>query len=119
MKYVFTLIISVCAFFAQAQYKYYFFQIKITGKSEVQLIPEREILYPDIESLIIEKRDTSKKGTETVTAIRFQSYSEAFNKLSAAGLEFVQFTNLPTVGAGTAFLAGDMRVNYIIWRKKI
>ena len=100
-------------------FQYYFLEIRTTGKAEVEITPESGVKYDDIDTLIVSKREPGKKGIDIVTGKKYESYSSAFNRLSRAGLEFVQFANLSTFGGGTALLAGDIRINYIIWRKKI
>lgn len=104
---------------AQAQYLYYFLEIKTTGKAQVELAPEMGVTYDDIDTLIVSNRETKKNGAVVVTGKKYESYSAAFNSLSAAGLEFVQFANLSTIGGATAFIAGDIRINYTIWRRRI
>ncbi len=104
---------------AQDRYQYYFIEIRTTGKAEIELAPENQVLYSDIDSLIVSSREKNKRGIEEVKGRKYDSYSAAFNRLSAAGLEFVQFTNLSSVGGATAALVGDIRVNYVIWRRKM
>lgn len=78
----------------------------------VQITPEVGVTYEDIDTLIVEKR----KG-QNVTGKKYESYSEAFNSLSSAGLEFVQFVNLSTIGGATSFIS-DLKTNFILWRKR-
>ena len=99
------------------QYKYYFLMIRATGKAEVEISPEMGVEYPDIEPLIVGKKEQKKKG-ESITGKKYESYSDAFNVLSATGLEFVQFVTLPSVGGMTIFVAGDMKLSYTMWRKR-
>jgi hypothetical protein len=118
MKAFIILCFLACATAATAQtYKYYFIEIRATGKAEIALKPEGNIVYSDIDSLVCE-RSTDNRGKEQVKEKRYSSYSEAFNKLSSAGLEFFQFANLPTFGGGTAIIAGEMRANYMVWRRR-
>jgi hypothetical protein len=98
-------------------YRYYFFEVRATGKAEIAIKPESNTVYPDIDSLVCE-RLTDSRGKEQVKEKKYGSYSEAFNRLSAAGLEFFQFANLPTVGGGAAIIAGELRANYMVWRRK-
>lgn len=119
-------IISLCLLIGKLSYSqdapvytYYFLEIRTTGKAEVEITPEMGVKYPDIDSLIVSKREPKKNGGENITGVKYPSYSDAFNKLSSAGLEFVQFANLSTFGGGTAMLAGDLRINYIVWRKRV
>lgn len=98
-------------------YKYYFFEVRPTGKAEVAIKPEGNTLYADVDSLVCE-RSTDSRGKELVKEKKYGSYSEAFNKLSSAGLEFFQFANLPTFGGATQILAGEIRANYMVWRRK-
>ena len=100
------------------KYQYYFLMISTTGKLGVLIEPEWGVNYPDIDSLIVSKREQRKKN-DVITGKKYESYSEAFNSLSNAGLEFVQFVNLSTVGGGTAMLVGDIRINYTMWRRRI
>lgn len=74
-------------------------------------------MYADIDSLVC-ARSTDNRGKEIVKERKYGDYSEVFNKLSAAGLEFVQFANLPTIGGGTALIGGEIRMNYMVWRKR-
>lgn len=104
---------------AAQEYQYYFIELRTTGKAEVELSPEMGVTYSDIDSLIVSSREVKKNGVIMVTGRKYASYSAAFNRLSREGLEFVQFANLSTVGGGTAFIAGDIRINYTVWRKKI
>ena len=104
---------------AQTKYQYYFLEMRTTSKAEVEVTPEMGVKYADIDTMIVSKRETKKNGAEVVTGKKYNSYSAAFNTLSAAGLEFVQFASLSTFGGSAAMLAGDIRINYMIWRKKV
>lgn len=112
------IIISAAAS-AQTSYKYYFLEIRTTGKAEVEITPEMGVTYEDIDSIIVKSREIKKNGAVIITGVKYPSYSAAFNKLSSVGLEFVQFANLSTFGGATAFISGDIRINYVIWRKAI
>lgn len=100
-------------------YKYYFLMIKTTGKMGIEIEPEWGVTYEDIDSLIVESREARKKGGFDISGKKYDSYSAMFNALSAAGLEFVEFASLSTVGGSAKVLVGDLRLNYVIWRKKI
>lgn len=113
-----TLLLIGISSFAQDRYQYYFIEIRTTGKGEVELAPENQVVYPDIDSLLVSSRAKNKRGIEEVSGRKYASYSEAFNRLSREGLEFVQFANLSSFGGAASMLAGDIRVNYVIWRKR-
>lgn len=82
-------------------YQYYFFMIQ--DAKNVVIMPDKEMVYPDIDSLIIEKREPKK-----VTYRQFKSQTEAFNVLASKGLEFVQYVSNNTLfGVAT------------LWRRKI
>jgi len=101
------------------KYNYYFLEIRSTGNVGIALKPQPECIYSDIDSLIVEKRTYDKHGVESISERKYKNYSEAFNALSKAGLEFVQFANLPTVGGATVYLVGEGRNNFVIFRKKL
>lgn len=103
---------------SQDKFYFYFIEFRNTGKGEVELKPENQVFYPDIDKLLVSSRVTNKRGVEEITGRRYASYTEAFNTLSGEGLEFVGFANLGSFGGATAAIAGDVRVNYMIWRKK-
>lgn len=107
------LLISVQAF--TQTYKYYFFAVRPTGKAQVELTGQ----YPETDSILIEGMDVSKKNDTTYNYKKFANYSEVFNALSAIGLEYVEFRNLPMVGGATRMLVGDIRVDWVIFRKKV
>jgi len=117
------IIIILFPIFSMAQksliYKYYFLEIRPTGRGEVEITPEMQVKYEDIDTLIVLKREMRKNGYENITGKKYSSYSSAFNILSNAGLEFVQFVYLPTYGGATGMLVSEMRINYIMWRKRI
>lgn len=103
---------------AQNTYKYYFIEIRPTGKGEIEVAPENGVNYPDIDTLLVASRETKKNGGVIVTGRRYNSYSDVFNRLSTEGLEFVQLASLSSFGGATAMLATDLKVNYVIWRKR-
>lgn len=103
---------------AQNSYQYYFIEVRPTGKGDVEVLPEHGVTYPDIDSLLVASRETKKNGAVITTGKKYASYTEVFNRLTAQGLEFVQFANLSSFGGATAMLATDMKVNYVIWRKR-
>lgn len=112
--------ISASSIYSQDVFTYYFIEVRVTGKGDVEIAPEGEASYTDIADLIETKREKDKKGFERVTGKKYNNYSAAFNVLSKAGLEFVQFTNLPTVGGATSMFVGtSLPTNYMIWRKKV
>jgi hypothetical protein len=107
-------IIVVLAFAANAQgtmefnipiYKFYFIKIASQGKGSVIVIPEDNVFYPDIDTLIVDRKGTKAVGKE------YHSYTEIFNALSKKYLEFVQFMNTNN-GWGA-------ETNVMIWRKRI
>lgn len=113
---VFCLLLSAAT---KAQtYQYYFLDIRATGKVGVAVIPEKNLNYGDIDSLVCE-RSTNDKGREVVKEKIYGSYTELFNRLSAHGLEFVQFVYLPTVGGATQLIGGSMPNNFAVFRKLI
>lgn len=101
------------------KYQYYFIQMTPTSKVEIELAPEDNVYYADIDSLIVTKVEINKKGYRQVTGKKYDSFSAAFNALSGAGLEFVQFAYLNKVGGMTAVWVGESRIGYSIWRKQI
>lgn len=104
---------------AKAQtYRYYFLDIRATGKVGVAVMPEKNLNYGDIDSLVCE-RSMNDKGREIVKEKIYGSYTELFNRLSAHGLEFVQFAYLPTVGGATQLIGGSMPNNFAVFRKLI
>jgi hypothetical protein len=118
MKQFFIFLLVLSAKVSQGQtYRYYFLEVRATGKMEIAVKPEFDAQYPDIDSLVC-VRTTDNRGKEIMKERKYLSYSDMFNKLSAAGLEFVQFAWLPTVGGGAQLIGGEMRVNYIVWRRK-
>lgn len=120
MKCIIFLLLAFSCIKANGQvYKYYFLEFRATGKLEVEIKPEDDAEYSDIESLIVSKRDTSKNGRVNIVGKKYKSFSNAFNALSASGLEFKEFVTLNIVGGATGILAGPLPVNYMIWRKKI
>ncbi|MBI3137985.1 MAG: hypothetical protein HYZ15_05325 [Sphingobacteriales bacterium] len=112
------LLISISSI-AQDKYQYYFIEMRNTGKGEVEVEPENQVVYDDIDSLLVTSREMNKRGIEEVKGRKYGSYTEVFNRLSREGLEFVQFANLGSFGGATAMLAGDIRINYLIWRRKV
>lgn len=118
MHKLFIVFLLISNFSYGQTYKYYFFEVRPTGKAEVAIKPEGNTVYADVDSLVCE-RSTDNRGKEHVKEKRYAGYSEAFNGLSGAGLEFVQFTNLPTVGGATQILAGEIRANYMVWRRRV
>lgn len=96
--------------------QYFFIEIRATGKMEVELQPEQGVIS-DIDSLLVASRETKKNGAVIVTGKKYESYTSAFNSLASAGLEFVQMANVSTVGGATAALVGDLRTNYMIWKR--
>lgn len=117
-KVMIMLFVFLCIKANSQVYKYYFIEINTTSKAEVELSPEWGYKYEDIDSLVC-KREIKSNGKEDYKGKKYKSYSEAFNALSAAGLEFVQFASLSTVGGATRLIAGDIKVGYTIWRKKL
>lgn len=104
---------------AKAQtYQYYFLDIRATGKLGVAVMPEKNLNYGDIDSLVCD-RSANDKGREIVKEKIYGSYTELFNRLSAHGLEFVQFAYLPTVGGATQLIGGSMPNNFAVFRKLI
>jgi hypothetical protein len=104
--------------FAQ-KYTYYFITINPTSKGEVEVTPELGVVYSDIDTFLVAKRETKKNGAVEVTGKRYNSYSAFFNSMSMHGIEFVQFANLQEYGGATRMIAGDIRSNYTIWRRKV
>jgi hypothetical protein len=97
----------------QPVYKYYFIETRMTNKGEVELNSEKGTRYVGIDSIV--NTEWGKKDNK-----HFGSYSEAFNALSDAGLEFVQFYDLASIGGASKSLIGDdLRVHYALWRKRI
>src|SRR5690348_12482168 len=96
-----SIFISFCAA-AQTKYQYYFIETRTTGKMGIELSPETGVTYSDIDTLIVASREVKKNGNTVITGKKYESYSAAFNALSAAGLEFVEFANLSTIGGATA-----------------
>lgn len=103
---------------AQTSYQYYFIEMRPTGKGEVEVAPELGVTYTDIDSLLVAGRETKKNGAVIVTGKKYDSYSALFNRLSREGLEFVQMAGLSSFGGAAAMLATDLKVNYLIWRKR-
>jgi hypothetical protein len=101
--------------FCQTGYKYYFFTVRPTGNAKVELTG----LYPETDSLLLEKIEVNRKGDTTYVFKKFDNYSTAFDALSAAGLEYVEFRSLPAIGGFTKMLVGDVRVDWIIWRRRL
>lgn len=116
-KLIFILLIIFAKGASAQSYQYYFIEIRATGKGDVEVQPELGVNYPDIDTLLVASRETKKNGAVIVTGKKYGSYSEVFNKLSATGLEFVQFSNLPTFGGATGAMLSDLRSNYAIWRR--
>jgi hypothetical protein len=114
---IITLLLCCKLSFAQA-YKYYFIEVRATPKSDVITMPENQTLYPDIDSLVCE-RSVNDKGKEVVKEKKYRTYSEVFNKLSASGLEFYHFANIPKVGGAVEFISNSTNSTYMVWRKKI
>jgi hypothetical protein len=117
MKKIF---VTICILFAinaaaQTKYQYYFYAIRPTGKAEVELSGR----YPETDSLLIEKIEVNKKNDTTFYLKKFSSYSDAFNALSALGMEYVEFRNLPMIGGFGKMLIGDIKTDWVIWRKEV
>ncbi len=121
MKKIITLLCLLAVLKSGAQntqpVQYYFIEVRPTGKLEVELQPEMGTTYADIDSLLVATRETKKNGAIIITGKKYSSYSAAFNTLAGAGLQFVQFANLPTSGGATAALVGDLRITYMVWKK--
>lgn len=119
MKPIITLSLILIFGVAKAQtYRYYFLDIRATGKMEVAIIPENNIQYDDIDSLVCE-RSQSDRGKEIVKEKKYSSYSVLFNRLSAEGLEFVEFATVPKAGGATQVIGGPLMTTYMIWRRKM
>lgn len=69
-----------------SQTKYYFFNIQASGGKGIQVMTEKDMAYPDIDTLIVQSREGKK-----VSYKFFPTNTAAYNTLAAAGLEFVQF----------------------------
>lgn len=113
MKYLISLILIIGGFTSFSQTKYFFFEVRATGKATIELKGN----YPETDSVLIEKMEVSKRGDTTYTWKTFRSYSDAFNALSKLGMEYVEMANLPLVGGATSLFSGNLSQNYIIWRK--
>lgn len=100
---------------AQARYNYYFFSVRATGKAQVEFSGT----YAETDSILVENFEVNKKGDTTINYKKFKSYSDVFNRLGTIGLEYVQFASLPMVGGATRMLVGDIRIDWVIFRKKI
>lgn len=98
-------------------YEYYFIEFRPTGKAEIAVIPENNIVYRGLDSLLCERSEN--KGKEVVKEKRYPNYSTVFNMLSSKGLEFVQFVTAPKIGGATQMLTGSGDSNYMVWRRKI
>lgn len=108
------LLISTTSF--SQSYEYYFIEFRPTGKAEIAVIPENNINYPGLDSLLCERSEN--KGKEVVKEKRYPNYSAVFNMLSSKGLEFVQFVTAPKIGGATQMLTGTGDSNYMVWRRK-
>jgi hypothetical protein len=91
-----------CAAQQNQQYKYYFFRID-TYDDHAIIIHENRASYGDIDSLVCEMKKGKCTGKE------YASYSDIFNALSKAGLEFVQMTIIDT----------PLGIYLAIWRRRI
>lgn len=111
------LLLASVPIFAQKPVQFYFIEIRPTGKMEVELKAETGVTYPDIDSLLIGSSTTTKKGAVITTGKKYDSYTAAFNALSGAGLQFVQFANLSTMGGASALLTSDVKTIFTIWKK--
>lgn len=119
MKPIITLCFLFASYLSQAQsYRYYFLDIRPTGKMEVAIIPENNILYEDIDSLVCE-RSTNDRGKEVIREKKYPSYSALFNRLSAEGMEFVDFATIPKAGGAAQVIAGPLMTTYMIWRRRV
>ena len=105
--------------FSQDIYQYYFIEGRPTGKMQIEVNPEKGTMYPDIDSLVVEKREVKKNGDETYVAKKYTTLSNFFNALAGAGLEFVNYYKWNTVGGGTAMISGTLYTDYFIFRKKV
>jgi hypothetical protein len=97
----------------QPVYRYYFIETRLTTKSEVELVSEKGMHYAGLDSIV--NNEAGKKDN-----VHFLSYSEAFSALSNAGLEFMEFRDLASIGGTAKALAGDeFKIHYAVWRKRI
>jgi hypothetical protein len=118
------ILIVICILFAinataQDTYQYYFVQGRPTGKLEVEVWPEKGIVYPDIDTLLVSKREKNKKGVEEIEGKKYESFSAFFNALATTGLEFVNYYKWNTAGGAAGVLGGRLEGDYFIFRKKV
>ena len=100
-------------------YQYYFIEGRPTGKLQIEVWPEKNAVYPDIDSLVCGKREKNKTGVEEVTGKVYNSFTDFFNQLSRAGLEFVNYYKWNTAGGATGLLVGPVFSDYFIFRKRV
>jgi hypothetical protein len=111
--------IAFCQSKQQDIYRYYFINGRPTGKFQIEVAPEKGILYSDIDSLVVSKREKNKKGVEEVEPKIYNTFSEFFNAMGAAGLEFVNYYKWNTAGGMTGMVVGRVDGDYFIFRKRI
>lgn len=104
MKYLIILAVLLVSGACHSQtYRYYFFNISATGSKGVTIATEKDMAYPEVDSLIVSTREGKK-----VTYKYFTTNTDAYNTLSKAGLEFVSFmSDASILGAAT------------LWRKRL